>query len=198
MHAAVSALLCAALVPASYALENAPAAPAAADSLSGPPFTIRAGLGGTYTAPLGKNAGAWERYPAAAVHIELPSFTRAIFVQGDIDAGYIRSADRKIPISRQTFSVIFSGRPRPRERSLTLMPRIGLTNLMIYPSGEVAFDKDPFAPSENEFGICGGVEIVWNGRHFRCTVPLSLGIVFSSPDDFRFASIGLFAGREFR
>ncbi len=132
-------------------------------------WRFRVAANGSYRYPL-IPGDDWNSYGTAGASISLPTSHVRLRLNGSLEHGSLRPAD----IASLDWGVIHSSlfisyslpwKPWPWQ-SLGCAPVAGITNMTIYKAGAFSLNNtEIFASSENEFGLLGGISLLW--RHAR-------------------------------
>jgi hypothetical protein len=175
------------------------------DSAQGPidPYRIGVQCGGSFKIVLG-SGNQWAPYTAAGIAVDFPTYLERLYFRMALDGGMLKPiSERAIPSRYQRAYIVQSDLTLVYDiyfssQDVTLRPRVGIANTMLYFSGNTTIrDFDFTASTENEFGPLIGAEAVIHIGKFTIALPVSFCSILSAARRSIIFSTSLYLGGVF-
>ncbi len=160
--------------------------------------------GATFHYPVKWGGYIWKPFITSGIHVDFPTSLPRMLVRFSVEGGEIDMEENEqtakyntiikgLNIACMALTVSYDI-PIIKEKFI-IRPRLGLSNTMI--------DRGDFKPeklfvilreSENEFGVLGGVEPIYQIKRVLIALPLYGNIMFSSPEPFITGNVSLTVG----
>lgn len=158
----------------------------------------------TFHYPVKWGGYIWKPFITSGLHLDFPTTLHRMLVRFSVEAGKIDIEKNEqtekferiiedLKIACMALSVSYDI-PIIKDK-FTIRPRLGLSNTMIY-EGTITVKKVfvILRESENEFGVLGGVEPIYQIKRILIALPMYGNIMFSSPEPFITGNISLTVG----